>query len=153
MAASADSTYPPVSFYFLVEFPDISGAETSFQEVSGIKTELNTEDVEEGGENRFKHRLPTSTSHSNLVLKRGLTSLSSPLVTWVKGILEGDFTNPIVPKSVNVKLLNEEGSPLMMWSFVNAIPVKWEVSDFGSLENKVAIETLELSFNYSTRTK
>ena len=67
----SDSIYvPPPVFAFRV---DIDGAEsdTSFQEVSGLEVQFETEDVVEGGQNRFVHRLPTRTKYSNLLLKRG----------------------------------------------------------------------------------
>ena len=51
--------YPPSAFYFKVVFGATLGmTDTSFQDVSGISTEVTTEDVIEGGENRFVHKLP-----------------------------------------------------------------------------------------------
>ncbi|TPW15554.1 MAG: hypothetical protein FD130_1178, partial [Halothiobacillaceae bacterium] len=37
------------------------------------------------------------------------------------------------------------------WTFANAYPVSWEVESFSSTKNEVAIEKLELSYNYSNR--
>ena len=48
--------YPPVGFFFRVEFRDIPGLKNQdsfFQEVSGLSRELETESVKSGGENRF----------------------------------------------------------------------------------------------------
>ncbi|MEZ4873956.1 MAG: phage tail protein [Flavobacteriaceae bacterium] len=64
------SSYP-VSFYFKLSF---KGVDAAFQEVSGISKELGVEEVVCGGENRFKYRLPTTTSGQNLVLKRAVVS-------------------------------------------------------------------------------
>ena len=58
--------YPPVGFYFKIS---IGGSEAAFQEVSGISMEMNTEENEGGGSNRFKYKVPTGVKHSNLVLK------------------------------------------------------------------------------------
>ncbi|MEZ4858757.1 MAG: phage tail protein [Flavobacteriaceae bacterium] len=33
---------------------------------------------------------------------------------------------------------------------VHAYPVKWNVSDLNAEENKIAIETIELAYNYFT---
>ena len=66
--------YPPVGFHFRVEF-GLDGAgdqDSRFQEVGGLSAELGTEELQEGGENRFVHRLPTLPKYGNLVLKRGL---------------------------------------------------------------------------------
>lgn len=145
-----DSYYPPPAFYFTVSG---LGADTSFQEVSGLTSEMGTEAYQEGGENRFKHALPTGVTHPKLVLKRGTGAVDSPLVKWCKEVLEGGLANPIKPKSIYVKLLDENGDPLRTWSFGGAYPVKWEVDSFNSTKNQVAIETIELSYSYSYRTK
>ncbi len=46
---------PIPSFYFNVEVDDVS---VDFQEVSGLEARMEVEDVVEGGNNRFKLRLP-----------------------------------------------------------------------------------------------
>jgi len=61
--------------------------EGSFQEVSGLNVKLGTEEVPEGGENRYVHRLPTVPKYENLVLKRGLLK-GSPLIDWVRKSVE-----------------------------------------------------------------
>jgi phage tail-like protein len=42
-------------------------------------------------------------------------------------------------------LLDEARNILKSWSFVNAWPVKWAVSDLNS-DNKIMIESLELAY-------
>jgi len=141
--------YPPPAFYFRVDIAGVS--DTSFQEVTGIGPEIETEDVIEGGENRFVHRLPKSIRHPKLVLKRGVARMNSQLVNWCRDVLEGDFNKPFVTKEINVKLLNEEGQSFLNWSFSNAFPVHWEVEAFNSTKNDVAIETVEFVYSYSKR--
>ncbi|MEN8128670.1 MAG: phage tail protein [Pseudomonadota bacterium] len=144
--------YPPSAFYFKVVFAATQGmSDTSFQEVTGIGSEIETEDVIEGGENRYVHQLPKSVKHPKLVLKRGIAKMSSPLVVWCRSVLEADFTSPIVPMPINVFLLNENKTPIRAWSFANAYPVNWEVESFNSTKNEVALEKIELSYNYSNR--
>jgi hypothetical protein len=62
--------YPLPAFYFKVITGLRLGADTSFQEVRGIGSEIETEEVVEGGENRFVHRLPKAVKHPQLELKR-----------------------------------------------------------------------------------
>jgi phage tail-like protein len=148
--ASADA-YPLPAFYFRVVFAAAQGnSDTSFQEVSGISSEMETEPIVEGG-NQYALLLPKSLKHANLVLKRGVADLSSPLVAWCRAVLETDFTVPIVPSLVSVYLLGEQGTPLCGWSFSNAYPVKWNIESFNSTKNEVAIETIELCYLSSTR--
>ncbi len=136
--------YPPVGYHFSVEFPTVSKGEFQFQSVSGLTATLDTEDVAEGGENRFKHKLPVRTGYSNLVLKRGL-AVKSDLIKWCREAIE-DLN--IKPVNVIVKLLNEKHEPLMTWNVVHAYPVKWEVSGFDAEESKLVIESIELVYNY-----
>lgn len=146
------SDYPPSAFYFKVVFSATAGtADTSFQEVSGIGSEIETESYVEGGENRYVHQLPKSVKHPKLVLKRGIAQMTSPLVIWCRSVFEGDFMIPIVPMPMMVYLMNENKIPIRAWSFANAYPVSWEVESFNSTKNEVAIEKLELNYNYSNR--
>ncbi|MGQ1785069.1 phage tail protein [Saccharicrinis sp. GN24d3] len=135
--------YPPLGFHFKVEFDDIDG-ESEFQSVAGLSVELQTEDIAEGGENRFKHKLPTRTSYPNLVLKRGAV-VGSGLIKWCRDAVE-NFD--ISPTNVKVTLLNEEHEPLTTWNIVHAWPLKWSVTDFSAEESKLVVETIELSYNY-----
>jgi len=150
-ATSQSGEYPPSAFYFKVNFALFPQQDTSFQEVSGIGSEITFKEFAEGGENRYIHRLPTSVKHPLLSLKRGIADLKSPLVVWCKTILEGDFIAPVAPQPLLVYLLDENQAPLRGWSFANAYPVKWEVDTFTSTKNEVAIEKIDLSYNYSNR--
>lgn len=141
--------YPPVGFYFVVGFnttdSDIDGR---FQEVSGISVDMGTEEVTEGGELRFKWQLPTINKFQNLVLKRGVLTKESALATWVNETLTNGLSNLIVTKTIYVSLLGAEGDPLMKWSFVNARPVKWQISNMDSMKNEIITETMEFAYNY-----
>ena len=149
--ASSDD-YQPSAFYFKVAFAATAGmSDTSFQEVSGIGSEIETEPYTEGGENRYVHQLPKSVKHPKLVLKRGIAKSTSPLVVWCRSVFEGGFSAPIMPMAMMVYLMNENKEPIRAWSFANAYPVNWEVETFNSTKNEVAIEKIELNYNYSNR--
>ncbi len=140
--------YPLPAFHFLVNFAlRPSPVDTAFQEVSGIGSEVQTEDVVEGGENRYVHRLPASVRHSQLELKRGVAGIDSPLVQWCRSVFEGDFVQPIRAIDVRVALLNAAQEPVRVWTFHNAYPVKWDIESFGSAKNELAIEKIVLNYN------
>lgn len=142
--------YPPVAFQFAVAISGIRGVnEASFQEVSGLNVKLGLEEIKEGGENRFVHRLPTHPKYENLILKRGMM-LGSPLIDWARKSVEQFI---IEPKTVIVKLLDETGKPLAVWSVTNAYVVGLKISEFKAQDNAVAIETLELAFSYFQKVK
>lgn len=132
----------PVGFYFKVEVSGVgSSDDVLFQEVAGLSAEINVEEVQEGGQNRYTHRLPNGVKYGNLVLKRGMFT-DSELAQWCRDAIE-DFT--FETRDVTVTLLNEEGAPLASWQFVRAWPVKWSISDFKAQDNSLVIESLELA--------
>ncbi|WP_196159334.1 phage tail protein [Reinekea sp. G2M2-21] len=153
LAALAQSLKtPPTAFFFQVSFVSSLGQmDTSFQEVSGITTKLETDTYNEGGENRFAYKLPKGITHSNLVLKRGIDMINSPLVIWCKSVFELDFSVSIQTQPLAVYLMNEYNIPIRAWTFFNAFPVSWEVDPFNSTKNELAIEKIELSYDYSMR--
>lgn len=120
----------------------------SFSEVSGLNAELQTEEVAEGGNNKFSYRLPKPAKYNNLVLKRALSTTPSAIVNWAN---EAIYDFSFHPCTVVVALLNEEHKPVKAWSFNNAYPVKLNVSNLDANKNELVIETLELAYNYSKR--
>jgi len=149
--AGVPGYYPPVGFHFQVSFINLAGVQDNdarFQEVSGLSAEINTEEVVEGGENRFSYRLPTRAKYGNLILKRGMLT-DSGLIGWFRDAVENfDFT----PSDLLVTLLNEKHQPLAGWKFLKAWPVKWAISDFKAQEGAVVVETVELAYTFFKRT-
>lgn len=140
------TNYPPVSFFFRVEFQlgGVQSTDAMFQEVTGLNAELQSEQIKEGGENRYSQSLPTRASYTDLVLKRGLI-VGSAVVKWCQDAIENLDIQPI---TIIVKLLNEKNEPLQTYNIVNAWPKKWSVSDFNAQESKIVVETMELSYQY-----
>jgi phage tail-like protein len=139
--------YPPVGFHFRVEFPGLTNDfDVRFTEVSGLSVEMGTEEVAEGGENRFIQKYPTRAKYPELVLKRGLLR-NSAVWEWARQCIE-DFQ--IEPKNIDIMLLNEGHQPLMTWHVVGAYPTKWSVSDLNAANNAVVIETLQMFYQYFT---
>ena len=138
--------YPPVGFHFRVEF-DLSDALDSdirFRDVSGLTMELDQETHNEGGENRFIHKLPGRARYGDLVLKRGLL-IGSGVRKWCESAIQ-DFD--IQPTTVWIKLLNDNHEPLQTYTVFNAWPKKWSVSDFNAESSELVVESLELSYQY-----
>jgi phage tail-like protein len=142
-----DNYYPPVGFHFLVKFENFSEeADARFQEVSGLSVSVNTEEFNEGGENRFTHKLPRKHSYDNLVLKRGIIK-NSKITSWCKEAVENlNFE----PQNILVSLLNEDHTEICSWNVVHAYPVKWSFSGLNAQNNELLIESLELNYHYFT---
>lgn len=136
--------YPPVSFHYIVSFNGIGDKtiDTQFQSVSGLSVEMDTESINEGGENRFAHQLPGRASYTDLVLKRGFAK-DSDLIGWFRDTFENMIIKPV---TIDISLLNEEHEPLVSWNIVHAWPKKWSMSDLDAEQNAIAIETLEMHY-------
>lgn len=151
--------YPSVGFHFLVRFEGLGDSlslgpvtvstadiDTRWSEVGGLNVEMTTEELVEGGENRFAHKLPQRAKYPNLVLKRGyFASLPSPLMKWANAAIN-DFD--IKPCQVQVMLLDEMHMPAGIWSFKNAYPVKLTMGDFKATDNSVLVESIELTYQF-----
>ncbi|MFD2563167.1 phage tail protein [Aquimarina rubra] len=119
-----------------------------FQKVSGLSAEIQTDTVNEGGQNLFAHRLPGKVNYNNLVLERGYSTsfVPSPL-TQEFNIAFSAFK--FAPSNVIVTLFHDfEGTsaPLGAWHFFKAYPVKWSVSDLDGESNTVLIDRMELAY-------
>ncbi|HET9363316.1 MAG TPA: phage tail protein [Vicinamibacterales bacterium] len=137
--------YPPVSFHFRVDVLGLSkGNDVRFSEVSGLSLEVLTEEVAEGGENRFVQKYPGRVKYPELLLKRGYL-VKSDVFGWIRDCVERD---QIEPRNVDVMLLNEAHEPLVTWHVVNAFPTKWATSDLNASSNTVVIETLQLYYQH-----
>lgn len=142
----------PVAFQFTVNFNGMPpGTDSSFQEVSGLEQVMETEELREGGENRFVHQLPKGVQQKKLTLKRCVADVTSPLIIWCKATLEGGLSIPIFPVSLLISLRNASMIPVRVWMFRNAFPVRWDVDTFNSTKNEVAVETIELAYQYMQR--
>lgn len=152
-SANRAPDYPKaVAFYFNVTIGGSgSGVDASFQDISGLSAEMETETYVEGGGNAFGYRLPKGIKYQNLVLSRSIAPASSALIKWCKAVLEGGLAGSIETKTLTVSLLGPDGQPLHTWTFAGAFPVKWQADSFNSQKNDVAIEKIEFAYTGLTR--
>jgi len=137
MGRMTKDAHPGSRFY--VEIGGVTQA--VFTEVSGLTVEMAVEDVEEGGNNDFVHRLPGRCKVGNLTLKRGLTN-SGEFLKWN---LEVAAKKNFSRKNITVIIYNPDGTEWTRWSFRNAYPVKWSGPQIKSDDTSCAIESLELA--------
>jgi phage tail-like protein len=117
----------PMSSNFLFE---VDGVEIgSFQEVSGLELNVETEQYEEGGENGFVHQFPGRMSWPHIVLKRGIVQADA-LFEWVqKSSGEGFATNgnKLTRCTGAIVVIAEDTAHTRMrsWELQGAFPVRW----------------------------
>jgi phage tail-like protein len=130
---------------FLVE---VDGVEIGrFMEVSGLELTIAVEEVTEGGENSYVHKLPGRMSWPNLVLKRGITQNDS-LLTWANKSSGEQFAangNKLDRSTAAITLVGAGGERLRAWNFDGAFPVKWTGPSFAVDSNEMAVEELEVA--------
>lgn len=139
---------PPLAFRFGVTFlvggVTPSPLDTLFQKVSGISATVNTDTIDEGGQNLYTQQLPKKIQHDNLVLERGMI-VGSLMKIEVNAALS---LFKFAPSNVLVNLLDHAQTPIASWLFLKAFPVKWSVSDLNATSNEVVIEHLELAYQH-----
>jgi len=142
------SFYQQVNFHFKVQFtlPEPKAIDVRFQSVTGLDTNIETESIKEGGENRFEHVLPVRRRSGPLVLKRGLLSPSdSALTQWLKDTFDQEIFAPL--PTVEIYLLDEDHQEMLQWTINNVWPRSWKIGELNAERGEVLIETLELNYN------
>lgn len=131
------------TFLFEVDGVDIGW----FMEVSGLEVSIETEDVSEGGQNSFVHKLPGRMTWPNITLKRGVTKTNS-LLDWLNESSGETFTangNRVTRKTAAITLLDRTGTRLTSWDFDGAFPVKWTGPSFAASSAEAPTEELEIT--------
>ncbi len=127
---------------------EVDGVEIGrFMEVSGLEVSIDTEDVVEGGENSFVHKLPGRMNWPNITLKRGITQNDS-LFTWMNKVSGEQFAaagDRFDRASAAITLLGPAAERLRSWSFDGAMPVKWTGPSFAVSSTDMAVEELEIA--------
>lgn len=141
-----ETAYQTVNFHYRVDFYFEKESDIQFQSVTGLDSTLETEQLKEGGENRFVHVLPVRRKFGPLVLKRGLVMpTQSKMSEWLKKVYDQEIVEP--RDVVTVTLLNETHEALMHWTLNNVWPLSWKIGELNAEQGAVLIETLELNYN------
>ncbi|MEC0213180.1 phage tail protein [Paenibacillus ehimensis] len=128
------------AFRFMVELDGMLVA--GFSEVSGLQSELEYEEVAEGGVNGYTHRLPKGAKSPPIVLKRGITK-SSDLWDWYFSAAGGKVKR----KSGSIIMYDASWQEMIRWNFFGCYPVKWTGPELSASSSEVAVETIELVHN------
>ncbi len=127
---------------------EVDGIEIgNFMEVSGLEVSIETEDITEGGQNSFVHKLPGRMTWPNITLKRGATKASN-LLQWLNESSGEQFAangNKMTRKSAAITLVDRTGVRLTSWDFVDAFPVKWSGPTFAAENGEAPTEQLEIA--------
>lgn len=148
MAVTKDqikTAYPLPAYNYRVE---IGADAVAFSEVSGLSIAFNTSTYKEsptagGSPGPRVFYMPSQATPTTLTLKKGLVRRSSvgALYSWIGGIR----ANQVNKKDISIRLLDENGAPIITWKVINAFPTKLDAPTFTADSNDVAVETMELT--------
>lgn len=132
---------PLQKFKFRVSIPGLAPA-LGFQKVSGLKREVGVVEYREGGHD-YAHKLVGQEVVEPVVLERG-TYTSQDLYELYKKTL----TNPDFRTTVTIEQLDRLGKVARKWVLAEAWVKSWESSDLDAESEDVAIEKIEIEFEY-----
>jgi len=121
----------------------------SFSEIGGLAVTVEVEELVEGGQNGFTHRLPRGMKWANVVLKRGVTE-TDVLLPWL-----AEYSGPQLEKlegngfalqtrTATITVHDAKGRPVRAWSLEGAYPVRWTGPRFAASSREAAVEELEV---------
>lgn len=112
-----------------------------FQEVSGLDAQSEEIKYRHGDSPEFSTiKMPGMKKVGNVTMRKGTFKSDNKFWDWFNQIK----MNTIKRLPVTISLLDETGSPTMVWSLTNAWPTKITGTDLKSEGSEVAIETLEI---------
>jgi phage tail-like protein len=135
--ANRDVLTPQV--HFEVTVPALNVHVGFFTQATGLSSQIDVLEYLEGGRNDMVHKLPSRIKQANITLKRGVTT-EGALLAWYKATVV-----KVQPTDLTIKLFDSESTTQRTWSFAQAYPVKWTVSDLNAGGNEIMTETLEIA--------
>ncbi|TXD85072.1 phage tail protein [Subsaximicrobium wynnwilliamsii] len=131
--------FPLPNFHFRVDW---GGTSIGFQEVSGLKKELEILEYREGSSPEyFKRKMPGMHTLSDISLKRGVFLNDDEFYKWYNTVA----LNTVEKRDIVISLLNEEHEPTLVWNVKECFITSIEFSSLNAEENGNAIDTMVLA--------
>jgi phage tail-like protein len=138
-SAQSKTEWPLPKFSFEVKW---DSNVMSFQEVSGLDVESQPIEYRAGDSKAYSVlKMPGIKKYSDITMKKGVFKSDNKFWDWFNQIK----MNTIKRVPVTISLLDEGGSPTMVWKLTNAWPTKISGTDLKSTGNEVAVETIVIA--------
>jgi phage tail-like protein len=135
----AEELWPIPRFHFEVEW---GGNDIGFQEVTGLTMETQFIEYRAGNDPMYiTQKMPGLKKHGTITLKKGVFKGDDSFWEWFQGVQ----TDKERRETIIIKLLDEEQSPVVVWTVNRAFPVKVTGPDLKADANEVAIESIEIA--------
>lgn len=136
---------PTLGSRFLFE---VDGVEIGlFASVRGLQVSSQTENIVEGGQNGYTHRMPGRLEWPNIIFSRGLTDADA-LFDWMNKTAGEGFAaagNKITKSTGAITAMSTDGSRLRSWSLEDVFPIRWTGPDFSVTSDSPLTEELEVA--------
>jgi phage tail-like protein len=109
-------------------------------ECSGLSATYEMEEIQEGGQNRFVHKLPGRLKFDNVKLKRPIDADSGKLARWFAGVYQSSMRS-----TASITAYSGDLKEIASWSLIEVVPVRWTGPSFSVDGGKVGSEELELA--------
>ena len=140
-SAQPTTVWPLPKFYFKVSWDSL---EMSFQEVSGLDFEAQPIEYRHGDTKAFSViKVLGVKKTGNVTLKKGVLKDDNKFWDWFNQIK----MNTIKRIPVTISLLDETGTPTMVWTLADAWPTKVTGTDLKSDRKEVWVEEIEIAHN------
>ncbi len=108
----------------------------------GLSVEYDLQEIKEGGQNDYLHRLPGRTKYQNLKLTRAIDKNTQKVADWLASIAREPKRS-----TAQIVILDTNGTEVVTWRFEGVYPAKWTGPTLDVGANQVAMESLELVHN------
>jgi len=118
-----------------------------FLEVKGLQIDLAWEDVAEGGQNGYVHKLPAQMTWPDITFKRPIGT-NQALFDWILSCAGEGFetkSRKIQPATGAIDVRNREGNKLSSYEFYGAVPLRWIGPGFDAQSDEALVEELTIS--------
>ncbi|MCO4769192.1 MAG: phage tail protein [Deltaproteobacteria bacterium] len=143
---ASDYDDPFGNFNFHVELGD-DGVKALFNEIGGIKGDVEEFEIKEGGVNDRTYKAPGRVSWGPVTLKRGVDA-EGALYKWWRQVVTNDKGGgkESLRRTVVIRLLDDDRqSTLKSWKLKEAWPKSWEGPSFNSGGSELAFESITLN--------
>ncbi len=114
-----------------------------FNEVVLPTLTMETEDVKEGGQNKYTHKLPGRINAGTVKLKQGIVHVDL-MMKWYVDVM----TKQKYGKQQEMLIIVQYSAlfiPLRIWQFENAYPIKWTGPQLQSGQSAAIVEEFEFA--------
>ena len=114
----------------------------AFSECTGLEATMEPKVIKEGGGNYGAAQRPGQVTFATVVLKRGMTTSRDLWKWWELVTNRGKFAYRL---TATIRVFAVDGSAVLAWRLVKAMPVKLKAADLNARGTEVGIEELHLA--------